>query len=262
MSAVTIDFEQLTREQLKNRAKDGYAAVIPLGAIEQHGPHLPTGTDTFVCGEISRRSVQNAMDKGTKLVLGPVLPIGCSSHHLAFGGTLSFASNTYLSILKDIGNSLIESGFQRIIFLNAHGGNEHLMHQAATDLAVQHKVWTASASYWSIAREALEAAGAAEMGPFPGHAGGFEASLVMALEHRIDRSRMGKHHPERDWIKGLVPGTFIGRHMELTGVDGFTDSAAAAAAAHGRRYMEAIVQAVSAWLADVCSRMDEADSGK
>lgn len=260
---MTIEFEQLTREQLKHRARDGYAAVIPLGAIEQHGPHLPTGTDTFVCREVSRRAAQLAADKGTRLVLCPVLPIGCSSHHLAFGGTLSFASHTYLCILKDIGNSLIDSGFQRIVFLNAHGGNEYLMHQAATDLAVQHPVWTASASYWTIAQTALEAAAAAESGPVPGHAGGFETSLVMALDRaHIDRSSIGKHHPERDWLTGVMPGTFIGRHMELTGVNGYTDAADQATAAQGRTYIEAIVQAVSSWLVDTCSRMDEADSSK
>jgi len=65
---------------------------------------------------------------------------------------------------------------EKSFFLNGHGGNEPMMHQATQDLAVRYPVWTAAASYWSIARSALEAAGAPELGRVPGHAGGFDGA--------------------------------------------------------------------------------------
>lgn len=255
-------FEHFTREELTGMARDGYAAVVPLAAVEQHGPHLPVGTDRMICQEVCHRSVDRAVARGAKLLLAPMLAVGCSEHHLAFGGTLSFTSGTYLRMLTDIGESLVKAGFTKIIFLNGHGGNEPMMHQAAQDLAVQHPVWTASASYWSIARSALEAAGAPEVGRVPGHAGGFETSLVLAISpDLVKRERMPSSHLERHWIAAGPAGTFVGRHGELTGVSGYTDAAGRASAEKGRVYLEAVAASVSDWLYDVYATMTDSNPG-
>lgn len=248
-----FSFHRHTREHLTELARDGYAVVVPLAATEQHGPNLSVYTDSLICEHIGRHAVQRAVESGgAKLLLAPLLPFGCSGHHLAFGGTLSLSSATYLQVLRDLGESLVRSGFRRVMFLNGHGGNEYLMHQAAQDLAVAHPVWVASASYWSIAREALAAANAAEAGRVPGHAGGFETSLVLALDKALvqeeERTGAVPEHPERSWIASGPAGTFLGKHGELTGVDGYTDSASRASAQKGHEYLEVIVQAVSEWL--------------
>ncbi|WP_235781998.1 creatininase family protein [Paenibacillus senegalensis] len=250
-------FEHYTREELKSMANEGYAVVIPLAATEQHGPHLPVGTDSMICWEISRHSAARARDGGAKLLLAPLLSVGSSDHHLAFGGTLSFSSATYLSMLMDLGESLVKDGFHKIIFLNGHGGNENIMHQAAQDLAVRHPVWTASASYWNIARSALEAANAAQLGRVPGHAGGFETSLILAISaDKVKQQHSPAQHLERPWIASGPQGTFVGRHGELTGVSGFTDSSIHASASGGKACLEAIIQAVSSWLSEVCGTME------
>lgn len=254
---MSIRFEELTREQLSGMASQGYAVVVPLGACEQHGPHLPTGTDNLICDEVSRRAVAEAVDMGAKLILAPLIPVGSSAHHIAFGGTISFSSATYLSILKDIGISLADSGFKRLIFLNGHGGNEHLMHQAASDLAVTHLTWTASASYWNIAREALAAACLDQAFSVPGHAGGFETSLILSLApETVDASRIGREHPRRPWLTAGPPGAFIGKHGELTGMDGYTDPAKLATAEQGEQYLNTIAAAVSRWLLTKWKTMD------
>ncbi|WP_245581132.1 creatininase family protein [Paenibacillus ginsengihumi] len=229
----------------RSMARGGYAAVVPLAAVEQHGPHLPVGTDRMICREVCYRSAERAVARGAKLLLAPTLAVGCSEHHLAFGGTLSFTSGTYWRMLTDIGESLVKDGFRKIIFLNGHGGNEPMMHQAAQDLAVRHPVWTAAASYWSIARSALEAAGAPELGRVPGHAGGFERSLVLAISPElVKRERMPSSHVERHWIAAGPAGTFVGRHGELTGVSGYTDAADRASAEKGRLYLDAVTVSV------------------
>lgn len=252
-------FHHHTREQLKQLASEGYAVVIPLAATEQHGPHLTVYTDSLICEHVVYSAVETAsVSEGCKLLATPMLSIGCSEHHLAFGGTLSFSPETYLRMLKEIGRSLIADGFRKLIFLNAHGGNASVMAQAANDLAVEYPVWTACASYWSIAGPALAACQANEVGKVPGHAGGFETSLILALAPElVDLTRVEASHPERAWVASRTPGTFIGRHRELTGVDGFTDAPIRADGVHGRLYLDIINCEVAKWLVQTCRTMEE-----
>jgi len=248
-----------TREQITEMARQGYAAVVPLAATEQHGPHLPVFTDSLICEFIAQEAGARAAAR-VPLLIGPVLTIGCSQHHLAFGGTLSFTSSTYLMMLRDLGESLVADGFRKIIFLNGHGGNDPIMHQTANDLAVRHPIWTASASYWSVAGEALRSIGADEVGMVPGHAGGFETSAILALRPELVRSEcIEAAHAGRPWINAGPPGAFIGRHGELTGVDGYTDSAASASAEKGRLYLDTIVSAVEHWLVRTVEAMERGE---
>jgi creatinine amidohydrolase len=245
-----------TREEITLMARQGYAVVIPLAATEQHGLHLPVYTDSLIGEHIAVKAAEQAVNT-VPLLLAPLLPIGCSQHHLAFGGTLSFTSMTYMHVLRDIGESLVKDGFSKIIFLNGHGGNEPIMHQTANDLAVQYPIWTASASYWSVAREALQAANASEVGMVPGHAGGFETSAVMAIRPDLVRTDcIPSEHAGRTWIHSGPPGAFIGRHQELTGVDGYTDAAITATAEKGRIYLDAIIDSVAIWLIRTIQSME------
>ncbi|BBH24232.1 creatinine amidohydrolase [Paenibacillus baekrokdamisoli] len=248
---------ELTREDITNKARSGYAVVVPLAATEQHGPHLPVYTDSLICEHITTEAISKAADQ-VPILMAPVLTIGCSQHHLSFGGTLSFTSSTYLQVLKDIGESLITDGFTKIIFLNAHGGNEPIMIQTANDLAVRHPIWVASASYWHLASAALKEMGAAEIGMVPGHAGGFETAAVLALApEQVRQDRIQTTHTEREWITKGRPGTFIGKHRELTGVDGYTDAPYKATAEAGRKYLSCIVDCVAEWLITTVQAMEK-----
>lgn len=247
-------FQRYTREELKAMAQKGYAVVVPLAATEQHGPHLTVDTDSMICDHISRGAVEMALAKGNvNLLLAPMMSIGSSDHHKVFGGTISFSPETYSRVLKDIGDSLVKAGFHKIIYLNAHGGNEHIMHQTAQNLAVEHPIWTASGSYWNIAKEALIAMNADEVGPTPGHAGGFETSLMLSLAaDSVRHEEIAREHPSNTWDRSLPPKTFLGRQGELTGIDGYTDSAYLASRQKGKEYLDVIIEAVADWLVDVC----------
>ena len=94
--------------------------VIPLGAHEQHGHHLPLATDALIGSEIARRAEEIL---GDEAIFAPMLWLGCSPHHLAFSGTISVNAPTYIQMIEDIAESLIAGGFRRLFFLNAHGGN-------------------------------------------------------------------------------------------------------------------------------------------
>lgn len=252
-------YQDHTREEISEKAKEGYMAVVPLAATEQHGPHLPVFTDSLICGHIATEASRKAA-ADIPMLLCPILTIGCSNHHLAFGGTLSFSSTTYLQMLRDIGESLVSNGFGKIVFLNGHGGNDPLMIQTANDLAVKYPIWTASASYWSVSREALRSVNADEVGMVPGHAGGFETAAIMALrEELVATERAAIEHEHRAWINSGPPGAFIGRHLELTGVNGFTDAPHRATKEKGIIYLDAITQSVSQWLVQVFHSMEKGE---
>lgn len=254
-------YHEHTREQLKDMAGQGYMAVVALAATEQHGPHLPVNTDSLIGGHVAAEAAKLAA-REVPLLLCPLLPIGCSDHHLRFGGTLSFSSATYMHMLRDIGESLVTGGFTKIAFLNAHGGNDPLMHQTANDLAVKHPIWTASASYWSVSREALRTANAEEVGMVPGHAGGFETSAVLALREDLvaaERIAAQSDHAPRAWINSGPPGAFIGRHGELTGMDGYTDVPLLATKERGERYLNAVVGSVADWLVSTYRAMERGE---
>ena len=93
-------------------------AVLPVGAIEQHGPHLPLSVDWFQ-GEVVARQVAERLDA----FLLPGMPFGCSQAHAGFRGTIAIAPETLGAVVKDVATSLLDQGFRRIAVLNFHGGN-------------------------------------------------------------------------------------------------------------------------------------------
>src|SRR5687768_18324173 len=104
-------FNELTREDARELAATA-TIVLPVGATEQHGPHLPVGTDSFAVEAIARRAAELAGDRA-RVIVTPTLPFGSSHHHLPFGGTMSFGTETYYRLILDLTESLIAGGFQR-----------------------------------------------------------------------------------------------------------------------------------------------------
>lgn len=238
---------EMTREQARALAPEALA-VLPVGAIEQHGPHLPVCTDTLIVEHVARAAAQAAGELTT--VVAPALPFGSSHHHLPFGGTMSLSTETYYRVLVDLLESLIAGGFRRIFIVNGHGGNNELIQLAARDLALRHQAHLAAASYWTIAWEALVAEQAHLGAGLPGHAGRFETSLVQALRPELVR----EPRPHRDDPAGSDARGYAPYRGELHGwwqsINGFTDSPDLAEQQLGERYMAAIVREVAAALRD------------
>jgi creatinine amidohydrolase len=95
------------------------SALIAVGAIEQHGPHLPLATDMLIATETARRVAERMPD----LLLGPTLPVGVSTHHLAFPGTFSLAERTFQDQVSACVTSLGAHEVERVFVLSGHGGN-------------------------------------------------------------------------------------------------------------------------------------------
>lgn len=252
-------FQSLTRDEISKLASSGAAVLVPLGATEQHGPHLPSYTDSLICEYICETAISR-LNIQTPLIIAPMLSIGCSQHHLAFGGTLSFRSSTYLAMLQDIGESLIACGFTKIIFLNSHGGNESIMLQVANDLLVKHRIWVAAASYWNLVPTPIREQLKEEIGPMPGHAGIFETALVKALRPQwVKEDCMVTEHDSLPWLSTGMPNTLIGTHGLLTGRQGYTDAPIQATIEMGQQSLEIITQHVTSWLELTLQTMEKTE---
>lgn len=108
-----MELQRIASSEVKGRT-----VVMPTGSTEQHGPHLPLGTDALIAEGIARRVAE-----GLGADLAPVLSYGLSEHHMAFRGTVTVTPVNYVNIVLDILGSLARGGYRRIVIINGHGGN-------------------------------------------------------------------------------------------------------------------------------------------
>lgn len=164
-----------------NESVHNKIVVLPLGAIEQHGPHLAVSTDTDIVSAIASAAEGKMAEH---VLLCPALPFGSSHHHLPFGGTMSISIMTYTQVVVELVESLLTAGFRRIVLLNGHGGNITPVKQALAVLSNKYDDTLspniALATYWELAGKVF--AGSPPMeSPALSHACEYETSLMLHL---------------------------------------------------------------------------------
>lgn len=160
--------------------EDGSVLVLPIASLEQHGPHLPTATDTILATAVAHHGVSAAEDVPA-LVLPPVWS-GYSPHHTPLGGTVTVGFETLLGLISDIVTSAVDNGFDAVLVINGHGGNAPLVGAAVNTLGpTLPEVDVLGLTYWDLASAAFnddlrstDLGGAA-------HAGEFETSLMLHI---------------------------------------------------------------------------------
>lgn len=162
-------------------------AIIPVGSTEQHGLHLPLKTDAFIAYELAKLAAQKV-----PVVVTPPIFYGESSHHLDFPGTISINSSTLVSLTKDVAKSLVRHGFKKIIILNAHGGNTHILQTAANEIHQETQAFVALVDWWTIASDEVMKIKTSPIW----HACELETSIMLALDSSsVDLSKAVKQIP-------------------------------------------------------------------
>ena len=156
--------------------------VLPVGAIEQHGPHLPLSVDRDLVEAVTARALAALMPAQNVLVL-PTVQIGCSIEHDRFPGTLSLSGATLLVVLADLAASLRRSGVLRLVLFNGHGGNTAALEMAAREMRVTHGMIVATASWFGFAGAEEVFAGADLAQDL--HAGLIETSAMLAARPEL-----------------------------------------------------------------------------
>lgn len=173
-----VRWHKMRRGQIAEAAAAGAVVVQPIGAIEQHGPHLPLDTDTAAVSEICERAARLLVNP-TPLVL-PAIAWGLSPYWLPFPGTLTLRPETILALVGDIGASVARHGFRRLVIVNGHGGNAGIVAVCATMLA-DHGLRATAVSWWSLLGTELETLAPRDAGHI-GHAGQTETSVQLVLQ--------------------------------------------------------------------------------
>jgi creatinine amidohydrolase len=136
-----------TTKEFENLDTDKAVAIIPVAAIEQHGPHLPVSTDTSIMKGMLKTIIPLIPTDFDVRIL-PIQSIGKSNEHIRAAGTLTIGATNLINNWVDIGDSIARANIRKVIFVNSHGGNEEIMGIVARELRIKHAMLVAKTS-WS-----------------------------------------------------------------------------------------------------------------
>ncbi len=232
--------------------------VLPIGAVEQHGPHLPCVTDAMLADEITRRAVA-ATSSAVNVWTLPLLPFGKSNEHLGFAGTVALSTETLLAVCHDIGRSVARSGFRKLAFLNGHGGQPQLLEIAARDIRER-----TALEVYPIFPYRLGLPDGLGVEPeevtWGIHGGQIETSLVLAVESgavRTDAITTADPRARELFgacqllsLEGAFPTAWLTRDLSIGGVIG---DATAADAKIGDAVLEHLAAGIANLFGEICA---------
>ena len=210
--------------------------ILPLGATEQHGPHLPLGADTYRAAALAGQ-----LAKRLPAMVAPVIPIGCSDEHSGFAGLLSLEVETLAAVIVDCARRMVDWGVQRLIVLSAHGGNGSALALTETRLRQELPalaVWIPDAM--TICGEAVLAIAAEEGLPFNTlglHAGEWETSELLYL--RPEQVCMEQAAPGHTGDMDAALATLIAKGTRALTATGVVGDPCLANASRGECYLAA-----------------------
>jgi len=238
-------WNRMTAETLRARAGEGAIVLLPVASTEQHGPHLATGVDDFLCSEACRRAALLVVGQ-RPIVVAPTLWCGLAEHHVAFGGTFTLTLPTYHALLRDLCRSILRAGFKHILIVNGHGGNITALNALTVELTRELSAPIATTTYILAGAEETKAILEDQEGIR--HACEGETSMMMALKpDLVDRARLPEAlGPSLDMGSALSRPIHAWKSFKELTPCGVMGDARRATAAKG----EAILDACAKGLAD------------
>jgi len=189
------EFGNLRGPQVSQQLTSTSVLVLPVGAIEQHGPHLPLNTDLVVAEAVSRSAVERVGER-LECWLLPSLAVSKSNEHAWSAGTLWLSARTLLSVLEDIGRSVATTPARKLVFVNGHGGNSSLLSVASRELRLKYGLQT-FLTHPHIPADQGGSSSASEMG-MGVHGGDDETSVMLHLRPElVDMSLAVRRVPEK-----------------------------------------------------------------
>jgi creatinine amidohydrolase len=241
--------EEMSWPEVAELAKQKKMVLIPVGSIEQHGPHLPLNCDLTAALEVSLR-VARKIDA----VVAPSIVPGVSTHHMPFPGTITLSPSTFIKVVKEYCASLSRHGFMDLVLVNGHGGNSASLTTASAEARVElDPVRVYHVNWWEFIPQDVGAAMSYEAGY---HANGPETSWMLALRPKLVRMDLAKREMPRATKNvrasfSLYASTFkTFKDITKSGVLG---DPTGASAEEGRRYVDSAVDAISKALKELAS---------
>ena len=233
-------------------------AVLPLGATEQHGPHLPLAVDHCLVDGIVQRALPQLPEPLRVLVL-PTQQVGYSPEHAQFPGTLTLPIETVVATWVALGACVARAGVRKLLLFNAHGGQASVMDIVARELRMRHDLIVYSCSWWNLPLgDAVNGLFPAEEHRFGVHGGDMETSLMLALAADKVRMAQARDFPStsRDRaaqyaILGNGRSAKLGWAMQDYNAQGAAGNAAAATVEKGQAVLDAAARQLALLLQEV-----------
>ncbi len=253
--------QEMAWDQARDVLATAEVALIPVGAFEQHGYHMPLSSDTLSASTVAERVAERS-----GAVVVPAIPYGVSECHMAFQGTITITPDTLARMLVEVGDSLCRHGVRKLLFINGHGHNGPAIKIAMEELKKRHKAFTASVDWWDLGFQLTKELWSSRPEDLPpGHASEVEcAGLLAVYPHLV---HMERHEPG---FLGGLQGTGIAakkstvlrlgsRPGELTSAlnfdeitkSGVVGNAAGATKEKGELLLEKVVEYLVAVVAEV-----------
>jgi creatinine amidohydrolase len=248
-------WQDFTTRDFADLDVDRTVAVLPVAAVEQHGPHLPLATDALINAGIVAATLDRLPDPPTVLVL-PALTIGSSLEHADFPGTLSIGPEILLRAWLDIGGCVARTGLRKLVIFNSHGGQRALVDLAALRLRAEHELLVVRANYFSFG--APEGLFDPQEWAHGIHGGEVETSLLLHLNPDLVRRDalenfigLGERLAAKNRFLGAEKPIGFGWKSQDLNPAGVCGNAAAADGRRGAQYLAHLAQCFARLLVEV-----------
>ncbi|MBL1101033.1 creatininase family protein [Streptomyces coffeae] len=243
-----VHWNRLTAPVLRDLAAQDAPVLLPVGATEQHGPHLPTGVDDFLSAEACRRAAAIMTARGCPVVVAPSLWCGLSDHHMEFGGTFTLTLPTYHMLLRDLCRSILIAGFTKVLIVNGHGGNVTALNALSNELSRELSASIAVTSYFTAGQQRTTEV--LEKQDTLMHACEGETSMLMAIAPElVDLDRL-EEATGPDIALQSAPDHFVHLPRSFASVTatGVAGDARPASPEKGEAILDAGAAAIAQWL--------------
>ena len=249
-------FSQLAASDVINQT----VAVLPVAAIEQHGPHLPVSVDTTLVNGVIEAALPH-LPAALPVLFMPTQQVGKSNEHIRYPGTLTLSAQTLISVWMELGACVARAGIKKLVLFNSHGGQASVMDIVARDLRTAHDLMVFSSNWYSLplGDEVMNLFTPAEH-RFGIHAGDIETSMMLALREKyVDMQHAQHFHTQSEERAKTYPilgnGTTakLGWQMQDYNPAGAAGNAAVATAAKGHAVINAAGLQLARLLQEVSS---------
>lgn len=241
-----VEWRKLRADQLRERARQDAMVIVPIGSLEQHGPHLPVEVDTVLGETVALRTAKKIAGRGQPVLVLPTLWTGISEHHMSFGGTISLDLPTFTALVEGVVRAVHRHGFRRIVLLNGHGGNENGLRCITDELTPKLGIQIVQFTYWYAAAEAIGAILETQAGL--SHACEAETSMMMAVRPELvatDRIELAKVNRTADVSDLVGGGVYLWRSIGSRSASGVIGHPEAATLEKGQRLFDAVSETLA-----------------